>query len=148
MPLFLFITGCSMVFSFEKRLLTQSKVAIYGHVLKRVAILWVLGMVVQGNLLDFKWERLVFFSNTLQSIAIGYLGSSLILMIKDWRLQVGTPVLLIATYWSLLHFAEKFVYELKEPAGDYYLILVHGFAIFMVWGLCYVMYRKRLFIKI
>ena len=39
---------------------------------RRFAILWLLGMVMQGNLLSLKWGRFLFFSNTLQAIGIGF----------------------------------------------------------------------------
>jgi len=48
--------------------------------LRRVTVLWVLGMMVQGNLLKFKWEELRFFSNTLQAIAIGYRNATVALV--------------------------------------------------------------------
>jgi len=104
MPLFMFITGCSMVFSFSKRLERDGKRKLYMHVLIRVAILWVLGMIFQGKLLDLKWENLQFFSNTLQAIAIGYLGSSLILLCKTLRAQIIWVASLLLIYWALLHF--------------------------------------------
>ena len=45
--------------------------------LRRVLVLWILGMVAQGNLLDFDLSKLYLFSNTLQAIAVGYLVASL-----------------------------------------------------------------------
>ena len=104
MPLFMFITGCSMVFSFSKRLERDGKRKVYTHVLIRVAILWVLGMMVHGKLLDLKWENIKFFSDTLQAIAIGYLGSSLILLCKTLRAQIIWVASLLFTYWALMHF--------------------------------------------
>lgn len=104
MPLFMFITGCSMVFSFEKRLQKESKVKIYLHVLQRVLILWILGMIYQGKLLNLDLDALKLYSNTLQAIAMGYLGSSLLLLIKPlWGQVLGTSVLLFG-YWALLNF--------------------------------------------
>lgn len=111
MPLFMFITGCSMVFSFEKRLLIDSKKKIYSHVIMRVVVLWILGMVVQGNFLALDWQRLYLFSNTLQAIAIGYLGSSLILLLKGWRAQASVTAGLAALYWAILHWV-------PVPAGN------------------------------
>ena len=49
-------------------------------IIRRVLILWILGMVAQGNLLDFDLSKLYLFSNTLQAIAVGYLVASLALM--------------------------------------------------------------------
>ena len=56
MPLFLFICGASIPFSLERRLSQNGgcgNVAYWRHVVVRVAMLWILGMTVQGHLLDF-----------------------------------------------------------------------------------------------
>ena len=52
MPLFLFMTGVSMPFSFSKYEREENRWFIYKKVLRRFVILFLLGMVVQGNLLD------------------------------------------------------------------------------------------------
>lgn len=80
MPLFLFVTGVSMPLSFKKRVQKQQGSTLVFHILKRVAILWILGMIAQGNLLTYDWNKIAFFSNTLQAIAVGYLVSSLIIL--------------------------------------------------------------------
>jgi predicted acyltransferase len=66
MPLFLFIVGVSMPFSYRRRLQANpSKKRLWPHIIRRVIILWILGMAVQGNLLDWKWADIKFYSNTL-----------------------------------------------------------------------------------
>ena len=80
MPLFLFVTGVSMPLAFKKRLQKPQGSTLAGHILKRVAILWILGMIAQGNLLTYDWSKIAFFSNTLQAIAVGYLVSSLLIL--------------------------------------------------------------------
>jgi predicted acyltransferase len=105
MPLFLFIVGVSMPFSFRQRLAkTPSKPALWPHIIKRVLLLWILGMAVQGNLFHWTWPDIKFYSNTLQAIASGYLiASALILYFKvSW--QVLGTVLLMLVYWILLTF--------------------------------------------
>src|SRR5688572_15850913 len=70
MPLFLFLAGVAMVFSFKKRMnQSSSKRSIWVHTLKRVAILWILGMIVQGKLLTYDITKIELYSNTLQAIA-------------------------------------------------------------------------------
>jgi predicted acyltransferase len=108
MPLFLFITGCSMVFSFQKRIEKHGRKKVYRHVLQRFVLLWLLGMIYQGNLLSLQWEKIDFFSNTLQAIAIGYLGASLILLLKSIKWQIGATAFLLITYWGLVHFIPGF----------------------------------------
>src|SRR5579875_1337365 len=57
-PIFLFIIGASMPFSLGKRMQRgDSKASIYRHVFKRVAVLVLLGMVINGNLLSWNIHR-------------------------------------------------------------------------------------------
>ena len=77
MPLFLFIVGAVIPFSLGKRALQKDKSSIYIHLIRRFIILFILGWIVQGRLLDFDINRFHIFSNTLQAIAVGYLVSSL-----------------------------------------------------------------------
>ncbi len=103
MPLFLFIVGVSLPFSFRKRLeKSPSKSALWPHIIKRVLLLWILGMAVQGNLFDYNLNTLKFYSNTLQAIASGYLISAiLILYLKiSWQ-AIGTLILMLI-YWAIL----------------------------------------------
>jgi predicted acyltransferase len=78
MPLFLFVVGVVIPFSLGKRS-TQAgdNRKLYYHLIKRFIILFILGWIVQGNLLFFDITKFQFFSNTLQAIAVGYLFSSL-----------------------------------------------------------------------
>ena len=53
MPLFLFVCGAAVPLSLERRLALNDgrpNAAYWRHVLGRVAMLWVLGMLVQGHL--------------------------------------------------------------------------------------------------
>ena len=81
MPLFLFIVGTAMPLSLARRLEAgQSKTALYRKVLLRSAILFVLGMVAQGNLLQADLSTLHVYCNTLQAIACGYLIASVAML--------------------------------------------------------------------
>lgn len=104
MPLFLFMAGASMPFAFSKYLKNGGKGQLYKRILKRVLLLWIFGMMCQGNLLGLDPNRIYLFSNTLQSIAIGYLLSAILLMHLDrrWQIIVTSGFLLI--YWGLLMF--------------------------------------------
>lgn len=104
MPLFLFLTGCSVIFSFQRRLEVEGKRGLYIHTLKRVLILWILGLIYQGNLLSLDWSKIDLFSNTLQAIAIGYLGASLILLVSKIRWQIVITASLLVIYWLLMNF--------------------------------------------
>jgi predicted acyltransferase len=105
MPLFLFIVGVAMPFSIGKRVERgDSRSSIYRKVLYRVAVLWVLGMVAQGHLLAFDLNNLQLYSNTLQSIAAGYLISSIALVELRVRWQGVTCGGLLVVYWVLMRF--------------------------------------------
>ncbi|MCR9228646.1 MAG: DUF5009 domain-containing protein [Flavobacteriaceae bacterium] len=74
MPLFLFVVGAVIPFSMERRVRsTSNKFSLYPHLIRRFVILFILGWVVQGNLLHFDLQKFQVFSNTLQAIAVGYL---------------------------------------------------------------------------
>lgn len=114
MPLFLFIVGTAMPFSFAKRLEAgQSKRAMYGKVVLRCLILWVLGMAVQGNLLKYDWSQLRLYSNTLQAIAAGYLIASVVMLNMRPIWQLVTTAGLLLAYWLIL----TFVPAPGQPAG-------------------------------
>lgn len=95
-PLFLFVVGVAMPLSFNRRLASCSKATLWKHILKRVAILWFLGMIVQGRLLSYDFKQFAFYSNTLQTIAAGYLIASLLI------LYLSVPGQLFATLGMLL----------------------------------------------
>ncbi len=105
MPLFLFVVGAAMPFSFGKRIAQgQSKCGIYLKILRRVAILWFLGMIYQGNLCKYDLNQLLLFSNTLQAIAVGYAFAAIIMLNLRITWQIATIVVLLAGYWAILSF--------------------------------------------
>ncbi|HEX5025198.1 MAG TPA: DUF5009 domain-containing protein [Agriterribacter sp.] len=104
MPLFLFLTGVSMPLSFKKRLQKGSEKDLWKHIIKRVIILWILGMMVQGNLLTYDFSKFAFFSNTLQAIAAGFLISAIIILNCNVRQQFVITLLLMVLYSFLVYF--------------------------------------------
>ena len=105
MPLFLFCSGTAIPFAFAKyEAQGRSKAWIYGRILRRVAVLWIMGMICQGNLLKYDWARLKWFSNTLQSIAVGYAFSALFFLHFKPRTQLVIAAALLVGYWALLMF--------------------------------------------
>ncbi|SNY95180.1 acyltransferase family protein [Flagellimonas pacifica] len=98
MPLFLFVVGAVIPFSLSKRIQnTTSKSAIYSKLIKRFITLFILGWVVQGNLLAWDINEFHVFSNTLQAIAVGYLFSCIayIHLQKKWLYVVFAFCLVI-----------------------------------------------------
>lgn len=100
MPLFIFVCGAAIPFAVPKRLDEGGRPTLpfWKHVLSRVVLLWILGMAAQGRLRTFDPSRFVYFSNTLQAIAVGYLIAALIFLVKSVRVRVAVLVGLVATY--------------------------------------------------
>lgn len=99
MPLFMFMCGISMPFSFAKYRNFDSRWTLYCRILKRVALLWLLGMIVQGNLLAFDSHSLRFYSNTLQAIAAGYFIGAVIVLNLTLKWQIAATAALLFIYW-------------------------------------------------
>ena len=97
MPLFLFMTGITIPFSLDKKIGKDSP-AVYRSIVRRFLILWILGMIVQGNLLDFDWKVLRLYSNTLQAIATGYLVTSLAYLHLNLKQLIGLGISLLIVY--------------------------------------------------
>jgi predicted acyltransferase len=121
MPLFLFVVGASMPFSFARRIEQgATRLAMYRKVFSRVLILWVLGMIAQGHLLDFKLSTLRLYSNTLQAIAAGYLVAALVLIHLPKWMHVLVTGGLLAGFWALMTYVSVPGYgagELQEHAN-------------------------------
>lgn len=112
MPLFLFMTGASMPFSLSKyKGVSGSYWPVYRRILKRVALLFIFGMIVQGNLLGLDSRHLVIYSNTLQSIAVGYFMAAVIQLHFSFNWQVGVTLLLLLLYWTPMTFLGDFTPE-------------------------------------
>lgn len=99
MPWFIFMCGAAIPFALPKQM-KEGKAGwrYWRHVLVRVLTLWVLGMVVQGNLLHLKWEYLQFYNNTLQAIAAGYFIAALLYLVPNRGVRYALPLLMAAGY--------------------------------------------------
>ena len=104
MPLFMFMSGITIPFALSRYKDAQDKSLIYKRIFKRVVLLWIFGMMCQGNLLGLNPERIYLYSNTLQSIAMGYLISSLLFLHTHIRTQIITAIMLLLVYWGAMEF--------------------------------------------
>lgn len=98
MPLFLFLVGASMPFSFSKFRISSDRGKIYAKIFRRVVILFILGMIVQGNLLGWSADSLMIYNNTLQAIAAGYLIAAVIILNLGFTGQIIMTFLLLVVY--------------------------------------------------
>ncbi len=90
MPAFLFVSGVTIPFSLDKYRQSGDKLALDIRLLRRFCLLWLLGMVIQGELLSFDSLRIRLFTNTLQAIAVGYLATAIMVLNlpRRWILAV------------------------------------------------------------
>ena len=102
-PLFLFIVGVVLPFSTSRRLQQGlSKRALGLHIIKRAAILILLGLVMNGllkfNPAEMRWP------GVLQRIGLCYFFAALLVMHTGWRIQTLVAAGLLLGYWALLEF--------------------------------------------
>lgn len=102
MPLFMFMAGVSMPFAFSRYRALPDKKVVYRRIGKRVLLLWVFGMMCQGNLLALDPNQIYLYSNTLQSIAIGYLIAALLFLNVRMPGQIAVAVCLLLVYWGAM----------------------------------------------
>ena len=104
MPLFLFMVGMAIPFSMRKRLASgESHQKIILHTLKRSAILFVFGGMLQCNFLTLDLSKMFFMHDTLQSIAVGYFFAVLIYTKLSLKWLVGVTSLLLLAFWVILY---------------------------------------------
>lgn len=102
-PLFLFIVGIVMPVSFRKRIARgETKRNLYIHVIKRVVILYILGLVSSGRLLSFDLSKIHLITNVLHVIAFGYLVSSVMILELKIKWQIGISAALLFLYWAIM----------------------------------------------
>ncbi len=107
MPLFLFMVGVAIPFSLAKYISNgRPTEKLYLRIFRRVILLWIFGMIVQGHLLDLKIQGLDLYSNTLQAIAAGYLFASIFYLTMKVRWQIIAFCVLLLGYWALMTFVK------------------------------------------
>jgi predicted acyltransferase len=104
-PLFLFMIGVAIPYSLGKRLARgDSLKRIYAHILTRVVVLVVLGMMVNGNLLSYNVHQFQISYSVLQMLALGYLVASIVFLTLGLPGQMVATALMLIGYWALLAF--------------------------------------------
>jgi predicted acyltransferase len=112
-PLFLFMAGVAMPFSFAKRLEHgATKPQLYRHVLVRALALVFLGMIY-NDLMKFDWETMR-YTSVLGHIGIAYFFAALIVLNSKAIGQFSWAVGLLVAYWAMM----KFIPVPGYGAGD------------------------------
>ncbi len=97
-PLFLFIMGVVLPFSMSRRTERgQSRSMLYFHVLKRSAVIILLGLIMNG-LLRFDWAQMR-WPGVLQRIGLCYFFAAMIVMNTKWRTQAIIIGATLVLYW-------------------------------------------------
>jgi len=97
-PLFMFMVGCVIPFSLEK--FRDRPTAAYARILKRTALLFLLGVICNG-LLKFDFANLR-YAGVLQRIALCYGISAVLFLNLKLRGQVAAVFSILLGYWALL----------------------------------------------
>jgi predicted acyltransferase len=101
-PLFVFMSGVSIVFSLSKLQQQEGRGAGIKRVLRRGGLLFLLGIFYSGGLSTALPEiRLL---GVLQRIALAYLGAGLLFCFFKPRALAGITAALLIGYWALLTF--------------------------------------------
>jgi len=101
-PMFIFVTGVSIVFSLTRLLEQESKAAAHWRVLRRSALLFALGIIAYGGISQ-TWAD-IRLGGVLQRIALCYLFASVLFLNLSLRGLAAAFVSLLAGYWALMTF--------------------------------------------
>ena len=103
-PFFLFITGVSLVYSFSSRLARgQSRGELMKHVVRRAAVLILLGIFINGFPNRYNIHTLR-FEGVLQRIGLCYLAASMIYFWMKPRGRAAVIFVSLVGYWVLMRF--------------------------------------------
>ena len=104
MPLFVFMTGITIPFALGRMREERTYGKALWRILRRVVVLWVLGLICQGGLFDKSDTTIYLYTNTLQAIAVAYAGAAIMFLFTNLRTQIVTAALLLLGYWAAMEF--------------------------------------------
>lgn len=99
-PLFIFVTGVSIVLALPRLVERDGKARTHLHVLRRALLLYALGVIFYGGVAQH-WSD-IRYVGVLQRIAICYLFASLLFLNLDKRGLIVALVALLGGYWALM----------------------------------------------
>ena len=101
-PLFIFITGVSIVLALPRLVEREGLRGAHLRVLRRALVLYGLGLIYYGGI-SHHWAD-VRYAGVLQRIGICYLAASLMFLNFNLRGMVAAFVALLGGYWALMSF--------------------------------------------
>jgi predicted acyltransferase len=97
----MFIVGVSIPFSLEKRKAEgAARKSLYFHAVRRAIILFILGMIAQGGLLQWDLSKLRPCYSVLHGIAAGYLIAFIVAVELKPKMQVLATAIFLLFYWA------------------------------------------------
>ena len=122
MPLFMFMAGATIPFALERYRREGDKRSALWRIARRVVVLWVFGMMCQGNLLALDPNRIYLYTNTLQAIAVGYAVAAVMFLFTRLRTQIVVAVGLLLAYWAAMEWVDVVIVNTsfeRFGGGDY-----------------------------
>lgn len=105
MPLFMFMSGITIPFSMAHyRDGISPRKQFHVKLLRRFFLLFLLGWIVQGNILSFDFRYFHPYANTLQTIAVGYAASALMFVYLRPKMQIVVTSLFFLGYMAAFVF--------------------------------------------
>jgi len=123
-PLFVFIMGISMVFSLTKIIAREGRAAAVKRILRRGALLFVLGIIYSGGVTN-PWPNLRVLG-VLNRIALCYTFGALLFVFLRPRTLIAVAAALLLGYWAIMalvpirdiHLEKNHLAALAQQAGD------------------------------
>jgi predicted acyltransferase len=101
-PLFIFVTGVSIVISLTRLVEREGKMKAHVRVLRRALLLYSLGLIYYGGM-SHHWTDIRFLG-VLQRLALCYLFASLLFLHLSRGALVAACAALLVGYWALMTF--------------------------------------------
>jgi len=101
MPMFLFVVGLTIPMSLNDRLRHDGKTRVYLHIIRRSLILFLLGLIAGGHLLQFQFAHMPLYNNVLEYISIGYLVCAVLTLHTTAWTQLALTATLLLSYWAI-----------------------------------------------
>ena len=127
-PLFVFLVGVSIVFSFDRKRSAEPRSVLIGRILRRGFLLYILNFIFNGGF-SAHWPNMRVASGVLAMIAAAYVIAALLYLFFAERLKIlaGITLALLLGYWALLgltpfpdfHLDKATVERLAAQAGSH-----------------------------
>ncbi len=102
-PLFMFIMGTAIPLSITKRrAMGESDPSLMLHAVKRAVILFCLGTITQGGLLEFDLSKFHPCYSVLHGLAAGYLIATIVALKVKAKWHAATVGIFLLAYWAMI----------------------------------------------